>query len=154
MIGNLIESIRKDLAALDTEVSATHSPLIHLAVALDELRTARAELNMVERSLQAAVIEAMGDRWEATIEGFGGIKVRGGKKRTTWRNEELWPLALRRARSVRTAAAGEADERLLEVVRAVVQPSYWRTGELKRWGVDPDDYCNVTTGSKSVEIIR
>lgn len=154
MIGTLIESIRKDLAALDTEVSATHSPLAHLAAALSELRTAKAELDMVERSLQSAVIEAMGDHWEATIEGFGGIKVHGGKKRSKWLHEHLWPLTLQRSRGAETLSAEKDDERLLVIVRAAVQPAYWRSTELKRWGVDPDEYCEVTWGRKTVEIVR
>lgn len=154
MIGRLIESIRKDIVALDSEVSATHSPLSHLAVALDELRTAKAELAVVESSLQAAIVEAMGDHWEATIEGFGGIKVHGGKRRQRWHHDELWTLSLRRARSEASITPGESDDRLLAVVRAAVQPSYWRSTELKRWGVDPDEYCSVSFGAKSVELVR
>lgn len=154
MIGRLIESIRKNIVALDAEVSATLSPLSHLAVALDELRTAKAELAVVESSLQAAIVEAMGDRWEATIEGFGGIKVHGGKRRQRWHHDELWTLSLRRARSEESITPGESDERLLVVVRAAVQPSYWRSTELKRWGADPDEYCSVSFGAKSVELVR
>lgn len=153
MIGQLIEAIRKDIAALDAEVPKD-GELLDLALALAEVRTAKAELDMVERSLQGAVIEAMGDRWEATIEGFGGIKVHGGKKRSKWLHEHLWPLTLQRARGAETLSAEKDDERLLVIVRAAVQPAYWRSAELKRWGVDPDEFCEVTCARKTVELVR
>jgi hypothetical protein len=153
VIHHLIEAIRKDVAALDGEVPKD-AGLLDLALALDELRTAKAELDMVERDLQGAVVRAMGDRWEATIDGFGGIKVHGGKKRSKWRSDELWPLTLRRARSLIDEPPSSEGEQLLSIVRSAVQPAYWRSTELKRWGVDPDEYCEVTWGRKTVELVK
>lgn len=155
MIHHLIGIIRKDIAALDAEVSEPAS-LADLALALDELRTARGELDTVERDLQAAIVRSMGDRWEAHIDGLGGIKVHGGKKRTKWRNDDLFSLALRRARE-RGPLPGTAEtegETVLRIVRAAVQPAYWRARVVKGWGVDPDEYAEVTWGRKTVEVVR
>lgn len=153
MIGQLIEAIRKDIAVLDAEVPKD-GELLDLALALAEVRTAKAELDMVERDIQGAVVRSMGDRWELTVEGFGGIKVHGGKKRSKWLHDDLWPLTLQRARTAESLAPEKDDERLLLIVRSAVQPAYWRSTELKRWGVDPDEFCEVTWGRKTVEIIR
>jgi hypothetical protein len=150
---DLLGAIRNAIAALDSAVTEG-GDLSSLVLALDELRSAKAELSMVERSLEAAVVSAMGDRWHTVIEGFGGIKVHGGKDRKKWRHEELWPLALHRARSAPNLTPEKDDDRLLVIVRAAVQPSYWRSTELKHWGIDPDEYCEVTWGRKTVELVR
>ena len=155
MIHHLIGIVRKDIAALDTAVSEG-GDLVDLALALDELRAARAELDITLAELEAGVVRAMGDRWETSIDGLGGIKVHGGKKRSRWRHDDLFPLALRQARRVGPlpdTAESEA-ETALRVVRAAVQPAYWRAKVLKGWGLDPDEFCEVSWGRKTVEIVR
>lgn len=155
MIHHLIGIVRKDIAALDSTVSEG-GDLADLGLALDELRTARSELDVVLSSLEAEVVRAMGKGWEAHIDGLGGIKVHGGKKRTKWLHDDLFPLALRQARDRGPLPGTEESEgeTVLRIVRSAVQPAYWRAKVLKGWGVDPDEFCEVSWGRKTVEIVR
>jgi hypothetical protein len=155
VIHHLIGAVRKDIAALDAAVSEG-AALADLALALDELRTARAELDTVAADLEAAVVRAMGGRWETSIDGLGGIKVHGGKKRTRWRHDELWPRGLTQARRLGPLpGTNETEaETTLRVIRDAVQPQYWRAKVLKGWGIDPDEFCEVSWGRKTVEIVR
>ena len=155
MLHHLIGAVRKELAAIDAEVSKG-GDLFDLALALDELRTARAELAMVHDALEAQVVIAMRSRWEARLDGFGGIKVRGGKERKTWRHDDLWPLALKRARTIGPppGIAETEAETALRIVRDAAHVDYWRAKVLKGWGLDPDEFCSVSWGRKTVEIVR
>lgn len=157
MLHHLVASVRTSLDALDAEI-AKGGPLVDLGLALDELRQARRELGEVHDRIEDAVVAGLGQRWSATIGGLGGLKVHGGKQRRAWRHDDLWEQALKRSRSVDPLTIhGQAEteaETAIRIARDAIQPAYWRAGVLKGWGVQPDDYCQVSWGRKTVEITR
>lgn len=160
MLHTLIGALRTTLGAIDAEIaaSADGAELVDLALALDELREARRELGMVHDSVEGAVVDRMGKRWERTLDGFGTLRVRGGKSRTAWDHDTLFGLALDRARSVEPLAINGRDETeaeaALRIVRSAAHVDYWRSKVLKGWGIVPDEYCSVTWGRRTVEVVR
>ena len=155
MLHHLIGAVRKELAALDGEVS-NGGDVATLALGLDELRAARCELAMVHDALEAQLVRAMGGRWETSIDGVGGIKVRGGKERKKWRHDDLWPFALKQARIVGPlpGTPESEGETAVRIVRSAAHVDYWRAKVLKGWGIDPDEFCEVGWGRKTIEIVR
>lgn len=157
ILHHLIASIRTELACIDKEI-AEGGDLVDLGLALDELRAARRELGEVHDRLEDAVAAAMGRRWTVTIDGLGGLVLRGGKQRSRWRHDDLWELTLKRARSVEPLTLGgqteSPAEAALRIARSALQPAYWRAKVLKGWEIDPDDYCETTWGRKTVEVVR
>jgi hypothetical protein len=118
--------------------------LTELATSLRLVRACRQHLSDLERMLERLTAEAMPDKL-ATIDGLPTFEKKWSAKQVTWNDE---PLAAR-------VAAASRDERILDEATGVIEGEaeaavrvllgaaridYWRVGDLKGLGIDPDEY--------------
>lgn len=144
-ISVLLAAIRSSLDQIDRQVADGGLSAPSLAAALVELRQIRRETTVVHSAVECRLVDALRGQWEAVLDGVGAVRVRGGKKRTKWDHDSLWPLVAANA----GAAPSPAD--VVAAARSAVAPAYWRAGTLKGWGIQPDEYCEVGWGPKTVE---
>lgn len=139
-------------------VSAATPRVTELAAHLASLKARHRELGLSIQQAEGDLIDAMDGEWEVEVEGLGVFKRRAGTKRTAWRHDDMWRAMGRLAQADRIVdpETGEvesvADSWSRHVVAACA-PGYWRTTPLREWGIDPDEFCERTTGRSTIQII-
>lgn len=153
-VDSTVEQVRMALLAFDDLAEVID--LDRGAALLVELRDLRKWLAAVHDHLEDRVIALMGESRRTDVADVGRLIRYDGKKRTHWRHDELYPVALSVARRNQfdpaTGEAIPADEALLATLKLGLAPAYWRSGVLRSWGVEPDDYAEVTTTRPAVEV--
>ncbi len=133
-----------------------------LARRLANLRARRRELDLEIEDAEVALVRAMrahDDVWEVELPELGIVKRHSGTKRTEWRHDELWDEL---GRFIRSGAKRLMDEdtgqiespadTALRIVREAARPS-WRITALKGFGIDPDEFCSVSYGRQTIELV-
>lgn len=114
----------------------------------------------VEDLLTAAMRGA--DVWYVEVPGLPPIKRHGGKKRSSWDHEAVFTTLRLLAREPRhrkmaDPEAGEIEspeEAVARHIKECAYVAYWRAGDLKARGVQPDQFCEVSYGRQTIEVIR
>lgn len=94
----------------------------------------------VEDRLVAAAPEK-----EFLIEGIGNITIRTGVKRQKWDHEALWTDVTRAL-----LESVDGPDEFVRGLRDAVTAS-WKVTGLRPLGIDPDEYCEVAWGRKTVQ---
>lgn len=153
---NEIDSLRAALRGLSLAVPRWVEDIdgddpVAMVLLLDDLRSLRQELATVEAYVESQASRAMTTRKLMLPDGRIAERY-SGKQRKDWRHDlvmgELWDLAVE-------IAAGDLDDAIGAFRTLVVQVAgltYWRTGELRRLGIDPDAYCTVEGSRATVRI--
>lgn len=137
--------------------------LAHAAHQLVKLKDERKELDLRIAEAEAHLADLL--RHEpnqtATIEGLGSFRRRAGTKRTAWKHEELWERIRNEAKGCPChyvdQETGEMESDVEHVTRHFRDSAgvgYWKKGGLLPLGVELDEYCTVTYGPASVEVIQ
>ncbi len=121
---------------------------------LHHLRLTRQTLSAIEDALTRHIAgewrkHKIRDRQE--VEGIGSIEVRRSKDRKAWEHDRLGSAVID---ANLAATEGELPDpfTISRWVLDAAAPSYWRTGVLKKLGLDPDEYCESIPGRTSVQI--
>ena len=145
-------------ARLDLVWSLDPHTVEQLAVCLDEVRAARAQLVEAESELVTMIANRAGVGTSIPDPaGDGGWRVRRKKGRVEWDHDALRRVVLARGRDARKIdhETGEALESEGEAVARVLMEcagvSYWRVTNLARYGVDADEYRATNPGPVAVE---
>lgn len=143
-----------------TAAVAVESRVHLLAEELVALKADRKDLDLKIQEVEDALVDAMAEdrQWEVEVPGIGVIKRHGGKKRSTWRHEDLWRAVTTYARNHRKVdeETGELEaewESVSRNLRAAAAPSYWRKTALAPMTIDPDEYCSTTVGRQTIEVV-
>lgn len=136
-------------ARLDQDDTADAACLL-----LWDLREARKRLAEIEAFVEAHTARRLSRR-RTEVAGFVA-EVKGGNDRKAWQHDKLaWdvcrPLAVDATGTVDDAAAvliGLVRDRFLNCASI----AYWRAGQLRQLGLDPDDYADVTRGRRTVAL--
>jgi len=124
---------------------------------LEKARSLYRELKIIVDDIENLAIQSMeGDR-KRELEGRGLVEVKSTAK-TTWDTDRVVSaLALealdRRSVDEVTGELQNATEAILEALKEVAAISYFRTGKLKEYGIDPDKYRDQTYGRKTLRLI-
>jgi len=149
-IGRAITRLSEDVPAhLDLFDSAEAACML-----LFDLRETRKRLADLEAYVEAEAARRMPGP-ELRFEGFVAER-KGGQDRRQWRHDELaWAVL----RPLVVDSNGEVDESAAELVGMVrdrllecAQVSGWRLTKLKPLGIEPSDYCETTTGRRTVHV--
>ncbi len=131
--------------------------LQYLASELAHVRAQRRQLGDTERDLEDRIAELMNGDHVNLDDKITLIRHKGAK-RTQWQSEAILAELGKRARVDADGVISEPDEqyeRLYELVRECVplnQSLGWRTRPLRRLGLDPDEWAEVSPGRVSVEV--
>ena len=112
------------------------------------LRTLREAITFLKDSYQVvedALVEAMPSK-EMEIPGIGVIQRRSGTARKSWDHQALW-----RDVTQVLLSDSEGPEDFVARLRTVVTPS-WKVTGLRPLGIDPDEYCEVSYGRRTVQL--
>lgn len=134
---------------------------VQLARQLDRVREARGTLADVEADLieRIANLVGVGGHVDAPdVDEHWVVKRRPGTKE--WDHDALHRVMLARGRDARrmdpeTGEVLESEgEAVARVIRECAGIGYWRVGDLKRYGVDADEYRVTQPGRLTVEAVR
>jgi len=126
------------------------------AEALRSLRAVVAGLRMIDDDLadRLADVVSYGD----TSFGDRRVTKRRGSIRKAWDHDAIIPRLVAQALDERRIdrETGEVLETEASAVVRVLKEgagiSYWRTGVLKKRGLDPDEYCSTEAGRTRIEV--
>lgn len=150
--GTSPESLRLHFTAVCQD---TCSPA-YLAAAIDDARDCVEALQafISDATTHVANLVPPGE----TVESDDGRrwKVRRKKGSTQWDTDGLAPVVMARARDERRVIeeTGEYEsegEAVMRVTLRCAGVGYWRKGELRKLGIDPDEYLASSPGRLSVE---
>jgi hypothetical protein len=123
------------------------------------IRDARADLDILAKSIQHDIVQTMGDR-EVVLDGIGTIVCRRSTTRRKWDHDELW----RRVTALAVEQPGvlcDADGEILPpaviaqqvaaVLRTCASPS-WKVTGLRELGLDPGEWCEETPGDWTIQL--
>jgi hypothetical protein len=128
-----------------------------LAWELQAARRAARACSDIARAIEGQLAEKMEGKTEV-VEGVGTLERHWSPAKTTWNHGPLATLV----------AAASRDERVLDEKTGVIEGeaeasarvllrnagiSYWRVGELKRLGIDPDEYREKEGGRWTVRFV-
>lgn len=122
---------------------------------LFDLRESRKKLAEIEASVEAIAAQRMS---APKVEWPGFIAERkGGLDRKHWEHDRLAWACIADLTQV-DGVIDDADAALVASVRDrllnCAAISYWRTGQVKQLGIDPNDYCETTKGRRTVQVSR
>ena len=149
-IGRLITRMGEDVPAhLDVFDTAEAACAL-----LFDLRETRKRLADLEAYAEAEAARRMPGK-VLRFEGFVAER-KGGVDRRNWRHDEVaWAVCL----PLLADANGEVDEAAADLVGQVrdrlincAQISGWRINQLRPLGIEPADYCETTTGRRTVHV--
>lgn len=123
---------------------------------LFDLRESRKKLAEIEAAVEATAAQRMGRQ---RVEWPGFIAERkGGLDRKHWRNDDVaWAVI----KPLAVDANGEYDDAAVSLISQArdrlvncAQITGWRVTQLRPLGIDPEQYCEVTTGRRTVMVSR
>lgn len=139
------------------------SEVADLVAQLIELRDQHRAIGDRMREVEDVLIEAMAgiDLWYVEVPGLGVVKRHSGKKRTQWQHDDLFTEVRLMARQPENrimvdAEAGEIEsegEAVARILREAAHVDYWRLTNLRRLGLDPDQFCRTIPGRPTIEIV-
>lgn len=137
----------------DAELRGKHAGAV--GEVLDEVRTLRKRLAVVEASLESTVARVM-PRKEMYLPDGRLMERRSGSKRTRWEVRRVLsavvdPLTIT-PNGERDESATELLSLALDKIEAVHRFDHFRAGALKAEGLDPDNYATVEPGRSSIQI--
>jgi hypothetical protein len=138
-----IEHLRKRVIEWDADHVDGDDDLAYLANLMFELDLLVTDLRMYRSRIE----QEFAKRCDTKVFEFKGgtAEVRGGSKRKNWDS----PLLAGRV----VTEAMEQGEHPQEAIVRCAGISYWRTGELKKLGIDANQYCETEHGLPRV-IVR
>ena len=127
---------------------------------IDQKRAITDRIVEVEDLICATMAGAQ--RWMVEIPGLPPIKRHLGNKRTAWQHEDIFTelRLLVRDPKWRVCVDGESGEieSPVEAVARHIQRcahvDYWRVEDLRKRGLHPDEFCSVSYGRQTIEVIR
>lgn len=154
----LIDSFAKrDIMDTAARIAPDH---IGLAELLANLRHAKDVLADAAQYVEDELIKAMPHK-EEIIDGIGEVSYHTGAKRTGWDKEALIPVAThaiaRNLPNLIDPATGEVVDHIAftsGIVNdwcALATPN-WKVTGLRAVGINPDEFCEVTWGRKTVDM--
>jgi hypothetical protein len=132
-----------------------------LAAELYRLRSQIATLQREAGEVEAALVAEMTEK-QLEIPGLGVFERRRKTDRKAWQHEDIRSALLVKLREGEIEPARYADlvngeiieedetELAFRVLTECANPS-WRVTALKRYDIDPDDFCEVTPGGYSIQ---
>lgn len=130
---------------------------LRLLARLRGLRQALAQAEAVVEAVCARSMEAQ------TLEAPGlYAQRRGGNTYKAWRNTEVAEALTARVRDVASVdrATGEVDDVRAEAAQTAIDylltavgPSGWKATGMRKLGLDPDRYCTVERGRRTVQVL-
>jgi hypothetical protein len=119
------------------------------------------EIQMARKTLQASeefYINHIHEKWPGGdyrvphhVQGVGVVRAFRGKDRKTWQHEALVHAVVDKHLA---AADGEIPDPFTVAgwIRECAGIGYWKTGALKAIGIEPDEFCESTKGTRTVSI--
>lgn len=158
---DVVAAIRAAIAAADESRSRLHAlgDWRGLAVGLDQVRSLKRDLALLESTVTASLAEVMPSRQEE-VPGLGVIERQRAKTRR-WPDPQGVLMAVVRSELDPDGTGelpGDPVEVMSRIVAAVAEcapltPSMnWRLGALRRRGIDPDTWAETTESHWSVRI--
>lgn len=149
-------------AATDVLSASTFPELVAQLVELTDQRQHISDRIMeVEDLIVAAMAGAAPPVWFVEVSGLPPIKRHGGKKRTAWDHEAVFTTLrllaydLDYRKSIDgTGEIESPEEAVVRHIKECAYVAYWRAGDLKARGVQPDQFCEVSYGRQTIEVIR
>lgn len=142
-----LDEIRRSTARFDAD---------YCAAMLLNLRDLAAALSDAQIAVRARMVELLGAGGELELPGHGLFKVRKVSDRKEWDHALVAYRVAAHAVAHRTPDEDGSVERPEDVAVAAVLDaagiSYWKVGELKSRGIDPDTYCTKTTKGFTIEL--
>jgi hypothetical protein len=130
-----------------TERLDSAETLTELVAVIDDAKDFASEATTVARQAEAELATRMGDDNQVEVAGVGVLKRRWQAGKTVWDH--------RLAISAVIDAAMDQGTHPREAIMACAGISYWRTGELKRFDLDPRTYRRSEgQGRYTVQVIR
>jgi hypothetical protein len=124
------------------------------AEALIELHSVKAELKVVYDSF-AWKIQPRIDDYEPLTLGNGLIEKSYNTRRTGWQHKDLANAVAQRISSMAidmdTGEVKASTEEMITKLLDYIQPNYWKVGELRKIGLNADNYCE--TGDTRISLI-
>lgn len=132
-----------------------HEYVVLLAAVEDVRDTAGALRDRIARELEPLVPGSKG----VTVDGVGVVERRAGTTRKAWDHPRVaWLVASHAVDERRVdTETGETDDPVKVAVQALLDAAgigYWRSGSLREFGLDPDDYCDTSYGPAKVILHR
>lgn len=156
-----LERIHEALDDLEHAPLDTVRTIEDAAVLYVDVEEARRRLNDVLREVTAFLADTVPGK-AYTIEGHPqvvGIEIKTDVKRTGWQHDDLMRHVVSRAKDERVidfttgeALESEADA-VVRILNECVRPN-WKVTGLKALGLEPDEFCKVEYGAKSVKVVR
>lgn len=158
IIGNHVAELVSAVGSFQDQCEwmADEKDLHNLAVLLDALEEAYTTLAQTRRDITPVIAELMG-RQQVQVGDFK-LERRGGKDRRQWQSGSVFNELIARSNispEGKVLDPTAARERLIEAVRAcfpLTGSTSWRTRALRTWGIDPDEYAEVSPGVWRVEV--
>lgn len=125
------------------DVSKSHEELAYILKCIADMRSV---LTDAYQYVEDLLVEAAPSK-EFSVPGFSGpITVRTGNKRQAWDHDALW-------KDVTQALLETTDhpQEFVAGLRAAMTAS-WKVTGLRPLGIDPDEYCEVVWGRKTVQL--
>lgn len=124
---------------------------------LHDLREARKALASIEAFVEAEASDRM-PRREFRWSGFVA-ELKGGQDRKAWRHDDVaWaivhPLTVDPMTGEVDRAAAELVGKARDALINCAQITGWRVTQLRPLGIDPSNYCETTTGRRTVHVRR
>lgn len=128
---------------------------------LEPLQQVLSDLRLLESTVKQHIADTLPERM-VTVEGVGTVERVSKTTRRNWDSEEL----LRKIVSMALvdpetgeipSSPVEAVDKVIDEVRAVVPftgSTGWRVGELRKRGIDPDEWCEEDRDGYSIKFIR
>lgn len=130
-----------------------------MIVLLQDLRRAQAQLRWAADELEDEIVKAMPTK-EMVVAGVGSCTLRTGTKRTAWDKEGLVgvltariaddPGILCELETGEMLTPSQQVSRILDRFLEAATPS-WKVTGLRKFRVDPDEYCETNYGRKTIQ---
>lgn len=128
-----------------------------LARCLAACEAAIADLRLVHSEIERQLVTAMkeANKREIEVAGEGTFKRQSEVSRTEWKHEMLAAKIASIALDNRPIddETGEVQDPAIVIYTALLKAcgiSYWRVGELKKLGLDPETYCTTRWGGEKI----
>lgn len=130
-----------------------------MIVLLQDLRRAQVQLRWAADELEDEIVKAMPHK-EMVVASVGAVTLRTGTKRTQWDKDGLVgvlvariaddPEILCEVETGEMLTPSQQVERILDRFLEAATPS-WKITGLRKFRVDPDEYCTTAYGRKTVQ---
>lgn len=160
---NAIEATRVAIndMALHAKELAESGDYVALISGLLPLQQIMGDLRILESEVKRYIVDTMPDKM-VTVEGVGTVERLAKITRRNWDSEELLRLIVRDALVDQEtgeipSSPMEAVDRVMTEIKAVVPftgSTSWRVGELKKRGIDPDEWCEENRDGYSLKFTK